>query len=95
VPAILRIRLQFATMAPARTAAVMSTYLLIHGAWHGGLLHSPKYCRTLECNDLPVDRNGLGLIVSEAEREVEAIEAGMSLLADGEAVYREWRRIVT
>ena len=43
----------------------------------------------------PVDRNGLGLIVSEAEREVEAIEAGMSLLADGEAVYREWRRIVT
>jgi hypothetical protein len=23
----------------------------------------------------PVDRNGLGLIVSEAEREVEAIEA--------------------
>ena len=43
----------------------------------------------------PVDRNGLGLSVNEAEREVEAIEAGMSLLADGEAVYREWRRIVT
>jgi hypothetical protein len=42
----------------------------------------------------PVDRNGLVLSVSEAEREVEAIEAGMSLLADGEAVYREWRRIV-
>jgi predicted nucleic acid-binding protein len=43
----------------------------------------------------PVDRNGLGLSPSEAEREVAAIEAGMSLLADGEAIYREWRRIVT
>src|SRR5271165_2163406 len=43
----------------------------------------------------PVDRNGLGLSVHEAEREVGVIEAGMSLLTDGEAVYREWRRIVT
>jgi predicted nucleic acid-binding protein len=38
--------------------------------------------------------NGLGLTVIEAEEEVCAIEAGMSLLPDGEAVYREWRRIV-
>jgi predicted nucleic acid-binding protein len=42
----------------------------------------------------PVARNGLGLTVAEAEREVLAIEAGMALLPDGEAVYREWRRIV-
>ncbi len=42
----------------------------------------------------PVDRNGLGLTVLEAEREVRAIEEGMILLPDGEAVYREWRRIV-
>src|SRR6266481_4743784 len=42
----------------------------------------------------PVSRNGLGLTVVEAEREVRAIEAGMSLLPDSEAVYREWRRIV-
>lgn len=42
----------------------------------------------------PVDRNGLGLTVAEAEREVRAIESGMSLLPDNEAVYREWRRIV-
>jgi len=42
----------------------------------------------------PVGRNGLGLSVPEAERQVRAIEAGMSLLPDGEAVYREWRRIV-
>ena len=43
----------------------------------------------------PVDRNGLGLSVHEAEQEVQVIEAGMSLLTDGEAAYRGWRRIVT
>jgi predicted nucleic acid-binding protein len=42
----------------------------------------------------PVARNGLGLTVAEAEREVRAIEAGMRLLSDNEAVYLEWRRIV-
>ena len=42
----------------------------------------------------PVNRNGFGLTVTEAEREVRVIESGMSLLSDSEAVYREWRRIV-
>jgi len=42
----------------------------------------------------PIARNGLGLAIAEAEREVRAIEAGMSLLPDGEAVYREWRTLV-
>jgi predicted nucleic acid-binding protein len=42
----------------------------------------------------PAARNGFGLTVAEAEREVRVIEAGMSLLADSEAVYWEWRRIV-
>lgn len=42
----------------------------------------------------PVARNGLGLTALEADREVRAIEDGMSLLPDGEAVYQEWRRIV-
>ena len=42
----------------------------------------------------PLARNGLGLTVAEAEREVRAIEAGMTLLPDGATVYREWRRIV-
>jgi len=42
----------------------------------------------------PVERNGLGLSVVETEREVRAIEGGMVLLPDNEAVYREWRRIV-
>jgi predicted nucleic acid-binding protein len=42
----------------------------------------------------PTDRNGFGLTVAEAEREVRVIEAGMILLPDSEAVYQEWRRII-
>lgn len=42
----------------------------------------------------PIARNGLGLTAEEADREVRAIESGMNLLPDSEAVYREWRRIV-
>jgi predicted nucleic acid-binding protein len=42
----------------------------------------------------PTERNGFGLTIPEAEKEVRAIEAGMTLLPDGEAVYKEWRRIV-
>jgi predicted nucleic acid-binding protein len=42
----------------------------------------------------PVARNGLGLTVTDADRMVQAIEAGMSFLPDNEAVYREWRRVV-
>jgi hypothetical protein len=42
----------------------------------------------------PIDRNGFGLTVADAEREVHAIEAGMIFLPDNHAVYREWRRIV-
>lgn len=42
----------------------------------------------------PIDRNGLGLSISESEREIRAIEKGMVFLPEGEATYREWRRIV-
>jgi predicted nucleic acid-binding protein len=42
----------------------------------------------------PPVRNNLGLTVAEAERQVRAIESGMSFLPASEAVYREWRRIV-
>jgi predicted nucleic acid-binding protein len=34
----------------------------------------------------PVTRNGLGLTAAEAEQEVQAIESGMSLLPDSEAL---------
>ena len=37
----------------------------------------------------PINRNGFGLAIADAEREVQELEAGMSLLADSEAVYRE------
>ena len=42
----------------------------------------------------PINRNGLGLAIADAEREVQVVEAGMSLLADSQEVYREWRKIV-
>jgi predicted nucleic acid-binding protein len=42
----------------------------------------------------PIARNGLGLTVAEAEKQVHAIEAGMSLLPDSDTVYREWRKII-
>jgi len=42
----------------------------------------------------PLTRNGLGLTIADAERQVRAIEAGMTLLPDSKAVYREWRRVV-
>lgn len=37
----------------------------------------------------PLTRNGFGLTVSEAERQVRAVEVGMDLLPDSEAVYWE------
>lgn len=42
----------------------------------------------------PADKNGYGLTGEEAERQVRVIEDEMKLLSDGEAVYKEWRRIV-
>ena len=42
----------------------------------------------------PLTLNGLGLTIAEAERQVRAIESGMTLLPDREAGYREWPRIV-
>src|SRR5690242_2050635 len=42
----------------------------------------------------PLAHDGLGLTIAEAEDEVQAIEAGMTLLPDIEKTYREWRRIV-
>ena len=43
----------------------------------------------------PLAKNGLGLTVNEAEREVRAIELKLEFLPDNELVYREWRRILS
>ena len=42
----------------------------------------------------PVERNGFGLSIEEAEREVKAFEKVMILLPDNRDVYAEWRRLV-
>ncbi len=42
----------------------------------------------------PPARNGFGLSIQDADREVALLESGMELLEDSAAVYREWRRIV-
>jgi predicted nucleic acid-binding protein len=41
-----------------------------------------------------VERKGLGLSIPETDRRTRAIESVTALLPDGEAVHREWRRLV-
>ena len=42
----------------------------------------------------PIERNGFGLTLDEADREVKVIESGMTLLAESQKVYEEWRRLL-
>ncbi len=42
----------------------------------------------------PKERNGFGLTVEETETNAQQIERSFTFLADKEAVYREWRRLV-
>jgi predicted nucleic acid-binding protein len=42
----------------------------------------------------PIARNGLGLTIDQAEREIKLIESEMKRLPESDAAYREWRRIV-
>ncbi len=42
----------------------------------------------------PRDRNGFGLTAEETGKNAQEIERIFQFLADNEAVYREWRRIV-
>ena len=42
----------------------------------------------------PLEHNGFGLSVVKTVKEVAAIERMMIFLPDGEAVYKEWRRLV-
>ncbi len=60
-------------------------------AEEGSLLHytQQNIAELWNAMTRPVARNGLGLSIAETEYEVKAIESGMSLLPDNEAVYRE------
>ncbi len=40
------------------------------------------------------DRNGFGHTIAETERNARVIERSFTFLADTEAVYHEWRRLV-
>ena len=42
----------------------------------------------------PKARNGFAFSLTEAEREIRAIESGMTLLPDNAAVYARWRNII-
>ncbi len=42
----------------------------------------------------PLDRNGLGLSPTEADREASRLEGVLTLLPDVPAIYPEWRRLV-
>ena len=42
----------------------------------------------------PVERNGLGLSVSQAEEELTQLEALFDLLPDTEAIFEVWRHLV-
>jgi len=42
----------------------------------------------------PIERNGHGLSVPEADEEVRRIEHAFLLLSERDAIYHEWRRLV-
>jgi len=42
----------------------------------------------------PRERNGFGLTVAEADREVSLLESQLTLLPDNQHVHIEWRRLV-
>ena len=42
----------------------------------------------------PKDRNGFGLSVADADREVQLIEGQLTLLPDNEQIHRHWKRLV-
>ena len=42
----------------------------------------------------PTNRNGFDMSSGDAQRQVAAIESGMTFLPDSDLVYREWRKLV-
>ena len=76
-------------------------YPLVRGAVNALRAQGVKLGYTLQnmaefwnASTRPRERNGFGLTVEEAETNAQEIERSFTFLADKEAVYREWRRIV-
>ena len=42
----------------------------------------------------PADRNGFGLSIQETDQRLQVIERTITVLADNERIYPEWRRLV-
>ena len=69
---------------------------LAHLAEQGTILHYTLQNMAEFWNVMtrPKARNGFEFSLAEAEREIRAIESGMTLLPDNGAVYSQWRRII-
>jgi predicted nucleic acid-binding protein len=76
-------------------------FALMRGALRALLVQSARLCDTPQIMaefwhvaTRPPERNGYGLTPLEADRRARRIEHAFTLWPDGEAVYREWRRLV-
>jgi predicted nucleic acid-binding protein len=69
---------------------------LAHLAEQGTILHYTLQNMAEFWNVMtrPKARNGFEFSMVEAEREIRAIESGMTLLPDNAAVYARWRKII-
>jgi predicted nucleic acid-binding protein len=74
---------------------------LVRGALRALLVQSARRCDTphttaefWHVSTRPPERHGCGLTPLEADRRARRIERAFTLLPDGEAVDREWRRLV-
>ena len=82
-------------------AAVDPDHSIVDGALAGLAVAGSALCYTHQniaafwnVATRPIDRNGFGLKIADVDLEVRAIEQGMVLLPDSEAIYHEWRRLV-
>jgi len=78
-----------------------SEYLLVRGAVSALRQKGIRLGYTMQnmaefwnASTRPIERNGFGLTVEETETDALEIERAFVFLADSEAVYREWRRLV-
>ena len=76
-------------------------FALVRGALRALLAQSARLCYTPQImaefwnvSTRPPERHGYGLTPLEADRRARRIERAFTLLPDGEAVSREWRRLI-